>query len=252
MVDDSKKFLLIACKVLYRELSYLIALSPHSIEVVWLSQRLHDVGSEEMSKNIQEALDAVPPKKYDAVLLGYALCNNGIENLVCNTKMVVTKAHDCITLLLGSRKRYQDFFNNNAGTYYLSTGWIEKNGVNDFDGCETVNQRLGLDMNMARLIEKYGEENAEYIMETIGDSTKNYKKVAYIKSEYEKDNSLFVDKAKEFAKEKEFEFEKIDGKLSLLKNLLNGNWTNDFLLVEPGNTIKASFDDDIVEPKSRS
>ena len=38
-----KRFLLIACRVLWREFNYYSAQSPHDIEIVYLEQGLHDV-----------------------------------------------------------------------------------------------------------------------------------------------------------------------------------------------------------------
>jgi len=38
---------------------------------------------------------------------------------------VVPRAHDCITLLLGSKERYAKLFGERPGTYWYSAGWLE-------------------------------------------------------------------------------------------------------------------------------
>jgi len=122
----SQRFLLFACEVLYRELSWLIARSPHRIDPIWLSQGLHDLGSERMVAGIQRRIDEIEPGDCDAILLGFGLCNNGTLGLHCaHAPLVMPKAHDCITLFLGSRQRYQELFAENPGTYYLTKGWLE-------------------------------------------------------------------------------------------------------------------------------
>ena len=55
----------------------------------------------------QEQIDAATGKGYDAIVLVYGLCNNGIVGLVArDTRVVMARAHDCITLLMGDRQRY--------------------------------------------------------------------------------------------------------------------------------------------------
>ena len=74
--------------------------SPRNIiDLKLVQQGLHDVGEPKMSASLQEELDAVDQAQYDAILLGYGLCNNGIRNLRASIPIVVPRAHDCITLL---------------------------------------------------------------------------------------------------------------------------------------------------------
>ena len=63
---------------------------------------------------------------YDAILLGYALCGRGTEGLRAGkTQLVLPRAHDCIGLLMGSRQRYQAYFDTHPGVYFRSPGWVE-------------------------------------------------------------------------------------------------------------------------------
>ena len=88
---------------------------------------LHDLGCSPMRKRLQEVVDRVDPEQYEAVLLGYALCGTGTAGLEARTlPLVIPRAHDCIALLMGSRERYQKYFEENQGVYFRSTGWIER------------------------------------------------------------------------------------------------------------------------------
>ena len=40
--------------------------------------------------------------------------------------LVVPRAHDCITLFLGSKERYLDYFQTHPGVYFKTSGWIER------------------------------------------------------------------------------------------------------------------------------
>ena len=93
---------------------------------------LHDLGSEQMQARVQEAVDAVDTEAYDAILLGYGLCNNGLVGITAkDIPLVLPRAHDCITLFLGDRKRYSTYFIDHPGTYFKTSGWIERGKAGD-------------------------------------------------------------------------------------------------------------------------
>src|SRR5690349_17710170 len=118
-------FKVIACEIAFREICHLAAASPHIIETHFLTQGLHDRpahGREELQKQI----DAVPAGKFDAVLVGYALCGNILNGIrATHTRLVIPRAHDCITFFLGSRSRYDALANERPGSYYYTSGWLE-------------------------------------------------------------------------------------------------------------------------------
>jgi hypothetical protein len=247
----SQRLAFVGCEVIYREVCFLTASCRHMIDHIWLSQGLHDLGPEKMSARIQETVDTIEEGTYDAILLGFALCNNGIVGVRANhTPLVVPKAHDCITLFLGSRGRYREYFDAHPGTYYLTSGWIERDtGVATQGPADNIADALGLGMSLAELREKYGDENAAFIAETLQGLTRHYSRIAFIEAEF--DAGLgFREAAEEAAREKGWEFSVVPGDLSLLRRLLNGPWDEDFAVVEPGCAIGVTHDADIIAPCS--
>ncbi len=122
---------LFACEIFYRELCACVARSPHIIDLQFMTQGLHDLPSEKMADRLQAEIDQVDPERYAAVLLGFALCNNGIEGVGhASLPVIVPRSHDCIALFLGSRDEYNTYFYENPGTYYKTSGWIERDHVN--------------------------------------------------------------------------------------------------------------------------
>ena len=118
---------LIACEVLYREMCAAVARAPHQVDIEFLPKGLHDLGGAAMRARLQEIVDAADPARYEALLLGYALCGNGVAGLRSRAlPLVIPRAHDCIALLMGSRQRYQEYFDNTPGVYFRSTGWLER------------------------------------------------------------------------------------------------------------------------------
>ncbi len=110
---------LISCEVFYREFNTVVARSPHTVDSEYLPKALHDIGTTGMRERLQAVVDRVTDPAYDAILLGYGLCNNGIVGTDRRDKrLVVPRAHDCITLFLGSKERYLDYFQNNARSLF--------------------------------------------------------------------------------------------------------------------------------------
>ena len=207
------RFKLLACEILRREIDSLTVDSPHHIDVEFLPTELHVIGRVRMKNRLSEYLAAVNESEYDALLLGYALCSGGIAGLSAGTiPLVVPRAHDCITFFLGSRAKYQDYFFANGGTYFMTTGWFEQDNALNY----------GIDMMPF------------------------YSKLAFIETGIEPDGS-FEQRARDVAKERHWEFEKITGDLSLLRRLIGGDWDDDFLIVPPGKHIQAAYNDGVIE-----
>jgi hypothetical protein len=99
----------------------------------------------------------------------------------------------------------------------------------------------------AELVKQYGEDDAKYIWDSM-----------HPKMEGMEDRAVFIDipeihfpeKIKVFKQKAEAEGKKfalLQGSLSIIRNLVNGNWSDDdFLTVEPGRQITAVYDWDCV------
>ena len=237
---------ILSCEVFHREVCHLMSVSPHTCDAEFLPKGLHDLGTDKMLPRVQERVDAVETGMYDAILLIYGLCNNGVAGLRAgHTPLVIPKAHDCITLFLGDAKRYQDVFHRHPGTYYRTTGWLERSDASGA-GDETVSQKLGLAMQYDELVRQYGEENARYVMETMGDLTANYDRLAYINMGLPGEEA-FRDMARAEADERGWSFEEIEGDLGLLRKLVNGDWDDRFVIVQPGMSLRATHDDGVMK-----
>jgi len=239
---------LIACEILYREFCAAIARCPHRIDVEFLPKGLHDIGQVGMSRHLTEVLDAVDVDGYDAILMGYALCSNGLVGLQAKqVPLVLPRAHDCITLFLGDRQRYLEYFQGNPGVYFKTSGWIERGETLEQLGSESIQDQSGMNQSYAELVEKYGEDNAKFLAEQLTDMTRNYSKLTYIEMGIEPDDR-FEQATRRQATERGWEFEKLTGSMSLVHDLVDGRWDDDrFLVVPPNHEIATRFDEQIVK-----
>jgi len=245
IVNSVRRFKLIVCDIMLREACHCIARSRNIIDPVFMGKGLHNLGSCKMCRLLQEELEKVEKDKYEAILLGYGLCNNGILGLHASIPLVVPRAHDCITLLLGSKKEYREYFDRNPGTYYLSPGWIERD-VSDYNGEVSVTQQLGM-KSYEDYVAEYGEENARYIMETMGGGLQHYTKLAYIDTgiaefaDYER-------QAQERAAQNGWVYEKLKGNCGLLQRLGGGGWNSrEFAVINPDQAVKPANNEEIIK-----
>jgi hypothetical protein len=155
---------LISCEVLLREMCDAVARAPHQVDLEFLPKGLHDLGSAEMRQQLQEVVDRTDPALYSVILLGYGLCGNGLAGLRARSiPLILPRAHDCIALLFGSRHRYQQYFEQNPGTYFRSTGWLERGQ----SLVQLAQQRTGIGSKLEELVAKYGEDNGRYLYDEL-------------------------------------------------------------------------------------
>jgi hypothetical protein len=242
---------LISCEVLYRELCYAVSRSPHIVDIEFLPKGLHDIGCTGMLARLQTALDGVDPATYDAVVFGYGLCNTGIAGLKAgSTPFVMPRGHDCMTLFLGSKERYLEHFNENPGTYYLTSGWLERGESSGELRQLSIQSKNGMDMTYAQLVEKYGEDNAKFLYEELYDQTRHYRQMTYIEMGIEPDDR-FKKAAEEKAVAHQLAFNHVRGGMKLLQKLVDGNWDQEsFLLVQPGWRVVVDYSENIITAES--
>jgi hypothetical protein len=241
-----RHFRMIACEVSQREVCAAAARSRNVIDVDFLPKGLHDIGSARMAACLQEAIAARSGKDHEAILLWYGLCNNGLCGIRAPIPLAVPRAHDCITLLLGSRGRFAEYFEANPGTYFKSPGWIERD-TDPNDNPASITARLKLSRDYRELAERYGEDNAEFLAPVIADWFKHYHKLAFINTGVG-DVENYRSRARSFASEKKWEYEELEGDSGLLDRMLSGDWSaEDFLVVPPGQTIRPTYRPDIIE-----
>jgi hypothetical protein len=238
---------LISCEVFYREMCDTIARSPHQVDLEFLPKGLHDIGCALMQQRLQTAVDAVPPDRYDRVLLGYGLCNNGIAGLAARSlPIIVPRAHDCMALFFGTLQRYEEFFRANPGTYYLTSGWIERGEATGELSQLSIQHANGMDLTFQQLSEKYGEDNAQFLYDQLCDQTRYYTRLMFLRMGIEPDDG-FEQRARERAAEKGLDFHAESGDLRLIRLLVNGPWNDEeFLTLPPGHRIVARYEGGLI------
>lgn len=242
----------IACEIAARELYYTASRSRNLIDIELLTQGYHDTPNTGRTE-LQKHIDAVPPDKYDAILLGYGLCSSILPGVEAKTtQLVIPRAHDCITFFLGSKERYQQCFSERPGTYYFSSGWLEyatrrvNRGASWAGASVPANSNLSLKAAYEQWLQKYGEERAKFLLEEMSRWTDNYTHGTLIDFDF-LGHLDFQDQVRKICAEKGWEYEELKGDIRLIQRLLDGDWAEaDFLIVRPGEKVIATFDDKVI------
>jgi len=234
----------IGCEALARPIYWCAAQSPHTIDVELVRYGLHNTPAD-LRARLQERINATDGV-YDAIVLVYGLCGQAGAGLRAHTtRLVIPRAHDCITLFLGGRARYQHEFENHPGTYWYVQDYLERRDNTGSSLAIGAGNAAELDNKYAEYVAKFGKENADYLMQVMGEWQKHYSRAVFVDFGIA-DASHAQTQAQENAAQRGWTFERIVGDLVLVHRLLNGDWQNDFLIVEPGDQIVMSYDDDVM------
>ncbi len=237
------RFKLISCEVFFRELSLCAAQSPHVIDVEFTDKGAHD-RSDFLRNLLQGKIDAADAaEKYDAILLGFGLCGNSVLHLQARSiPLVLPRAHDCCTLFLGSRRRFQHYFSENPSLPFSAAGYMERGDTYVHE--DHFARMMSADSSLAEIMEKYGEENGRFIWETLHPESKVYDQNKMVYIEVPETSRLgHAERCRQAALAEGKEFVLLSGDLRLLNQLVQAEWPEDeFLVVPPGERIAAVYD----------
>ncbi|HRE04906.1 MAG TPA: DUF1638 domain-containing protein [Opitutaceae bacterium] len=219
---------LVACDVFQNELASLLAGgagSPPS-RVEWLEMGLHD-HADRMKKAIQEAIDRIESDPaVTTILLAYGLCGNGVIGIrTRHCRLVLPRAHDCISVLFGDRSAYERYLAENPGVYFYSPGWIRGRRVPGPDRDASIR---------AHYQQRYPDD-PEVVEDMIAADRETYAHhgcAAYIDVT---DDTTGEDYCRSCARHLGWRFEKIRGDDRWLRTLLSGPWDSPhFVVLEAG------------------
>jgi len=235
----------LSCASLARAVYAAAARSAAVVTVEILEQGLHD-RPVRLRVELQKRIDSCEQADLDAVLLGYGLCGAATAGLVAGSvPLVMARAHDCITLHLGSRERYDREFETCPGTYWMSRDFLERNRRGDV-------ATLGVSpTGFQELCDKYGPENAVYLAEAMQGWVAQYQRLVYLEGTTP-EPAAYSAEVQEKAKRWRLAVETRWSDHRLIEALLSGDWGQEFLVVQPGGRISVGDGQQIVTEQKAS
>lgn len=237
--NPQSPLVVLTCAVLELEINHYREQAGRPVIVEALPQGLHN-DPDELRRRLQAAIDEIEAKHApEAIVLGYGLCSRGTEGVrAARAKLVIPRAHDCITVLLGSKERYAAYVAEHPGTYWYSPGWNKHHTPPGPERYEKL---------YAEYVEKYGEDNAAFLMESEQHWFATYDRATYVDLTVgATDNDL--DYTRQCADWLDWKFDHQRGDPGLLIDMLAGRWDEArFLVLEPGQTLKVTADHRVIE-----
>lgn len=217
---------IIACDVFADELR---AAGAKPEQVRWLPMGLHDQPGT-LRTTLQSAIDEIESAdRPEHIILAYGLCGNGLLGLKArHASLIVPRAHDCITILLGGAERHCQTLREHPGTYFYSPGWIRGKRVPGPDREQYLKElygpRCGGD-----------EELLEDLIDADRETFAHHNRAAYVDITADSGAEAYC---RSCARHLGWEFRRLKGDPSFLRALLDGPWDDaSFLSTGPGQEI---------------
>lgn len=229
----------IVCEVMELEVRHFAAMAPRLKHVEIMEYGLHNE-PQRLRRELQHAIDRVEQREdLDAIALVYGLCSRGTEGISARRcTLVIPRAHDCITLLLGCRRRYADYVARFPGTYWYSPGWNAKHIPPGEDRYNRMYREY---------CGKYGQEVAEYLMEEQQRWFRTYSRATYVELGVGA-TPEDIAYTQQCARWLGWTYDYQRGDPKLLADLLAGNWDEDrFVVLPPGRGLVATGDERVID-----
>lgn len=230
---------LIACKVVEPEIAALGGSAAHIVRREYFEIGLHDRPLELRATLTGAIARAEADPVVQNIVLAYGLCGLALVDLTPQRcTLIVPRAHDCMTLFLGSKERYSECMKREPGSYWYAPGW---NRAGRLPGPERE-ARLRVEYT-----EKFGAEDAEELLAAERETFSHYTTAAYTDLGMPGDEA-HRQHAQRCAAALGWRFEHRPGDPSLLRDLLRGAWDEArFLIVKPGQRIAHSVDAAVIK-----
>ncbi len=239
------RLLLLSCESLTRAAYAAAARSPNIVDVTIVPRNRHQ--PDDIRARLQGRIDAAEGQPYQAIGLVYGLCGLATAGLQARSlPLVIPRAHDCITLHLGSRQRHEQELQKEPATYWYAQDYMER--VQGTQAALAMGQGSQVDMDAIyeTYCYKYGKQKADRLMAIMGNWLSHYKRAVFLTI----DPSIVTpaeEEARAQAARRGWTFERLPADFSLIQRLCDGDWSeHDFLIVPPGGRTRPTYENDIL------
>lgn len=238
MSADAVPAALITCEVFRDEIDLLAGDATHLRSTRYLEIGLHD-RPDEMRTMLQQVVDEMDERDdIELILLAYGLCGLGTAGLRAGRHpLVIPRAHDCITVFLGSKETYAERQKSCPGCYHYTPGWNRARRVPGPDRLELLRQEFN---------EKFDAEDVDFLLENERAMWSSYNTATFIDlgTPNAEAEAAYTRRC---AESLGWGFEHFKGDPTLLRDLLHGPRDDGrFQIIQPGEQLGHSADEAVM------
>lgn len=229
---------LLACQVFEAEIAMLTQGAEHIAELRFFDIGLHDQ-PDQLRGVLQDNLAAVDARTdITAVVLAYGLCGRGTAGLRAGRHpLVLPRAHDCITLFMGSKEAYAEHQRRCPSCYYYTPGWNRARRVPGPDMFAAMRTELSA---------RFDPEDVDFLIESQREQLALHDTASYL-ALATPDASREAEYARTCAGWLGWRFEHLPGDPALLRDLLWGRWdAGRYQIIPPGMQLGHAADESIL------
>lgn len=234
MTATLPSFAVVTCDVFQEELAVFGGDAPPWRAIEYLEMGLHD-RPDELRIAVQQKVKLLDQREeVDSIVLAYGLCGNGLVGVGAGRcQLILPKAHDCISILLGSAQRHQAVLKEEPHTYFYSPGWVRGRRVPGPDREQHLRDLYA---------ERYSddEEMIDDLVEADRSTFDNYRCATYVDLT---DNQPAEQYCQRCADSLGWSYRRLAGDASMLRDLLSGRWDAERFVTIPSGR-KIGLDDD--------
>lgn len=226
---------LIACSVFEREIALHRCPSVRLAATEFLEIGLHD-RPDTLRGALQAAIDRIDQREdISAIVLLYGLCGLGTAGLVARRyPIVIPRAHDCITVFMGSKERFARHHRSCPGCFYYTPGW-NRNGRVPGPG--------RLEYLRTEYEKRFEAEDVEFLLSAEKEQWGQHSTAVFLDLGTD-DAWGEAQYARSCARWLGWKFEWMKGDPSLLRDLLAGRWDSEsFQMIHPGSRLLQTGDE---------
>jgi hypothetical protein len=208
--------IIVACNTIRDELDLAIRATGVTYPVYRIDSKLH-IEPQKLKESIQETIDRIT--NVSTIILAFGFCGYGLVGIKSEkARLILPKAEDCISLLLGSQER-RTVLSTEAARYYLTRGWIES----EHNIADTVDYS----------IRRFGAQRG---LRVVRSMLKHYRYLTLLDTGGY-DIAPYRQKTEELAEQLGLERQIMRGSQRFLEKLLTGPWDEEFIVADPGQPI---------------
>lgn len=232
-----QRFGLVACRVFEAEIALHGGCAPHIVVTRFLEVGLHDHRTDSARRSRRKSTPLIFGMTFRQCCWRMGFVGGATAGLRAGRhQLVIPRAHDCITVFMGSKEKYACQQAAQPDSYYYTPGWMHANRTPGPERIEALREELS---------RKFAADDVEFLLETERANWARHGRAVYLDlGTPDADEKAAT--AAAAARALHWQYQRLPGDPVLLRDLLAGRWYPErFQIIKPGEVLDHTADERI-------